>query len=99
MHRTRNFGVGLVVFSVVYLACQAYGQRQEKPLKVDLDLVLVNVGVTNDNNEVVPNLSKDNFQIFEDKVEQEIEYFSTDTAPLSLGIIFDASHSMEKKMN
>src|SRR4029077_126809 len=37
--------------------------------------------------------------LFEDKIEQKIEYFSSDVAPVSLGIIFDISHSMEKKLD
>jgi Ca-activated chloride channel homolog len=99
MRRTGIFLTGLVVCAVLYLSCRAFGQLPGKPLRVDLDLVLVNVGVTNNNNEVITGLEKEHFQIFEDKVEQKIEYFSTDSAPLSLGIIFDASHSMEKKMS
>ena len=88
---------GALVFS---LALAGHAQRQEgKALKVDIDLVLVNVSVTNDNNEVVTDLKPEHFQLFEDKVEQEITYFSTDVAPLSLGIIFDVSHSMEKKID
>ena len=91
MHPFRTFVI--VFFS---LALCAYAQ---KTLKIDLDLVLVNVGITNDDNEVVSDLRAEHFQIFEDKVEQKIEYFSTESAPLSLGIIFDISHSMRKKID
>jgi Ca-activated chloride channel family protein len=82
------------------LAVVAFAQRDElrKVLKVDIDLVLVNASVTNAKNEVVGDLKPENFQIFEDKVEQEIRYFSTETAPISLGIIFDVSHSMQRKI-
>src|SRR5205823_4007530 len=37
-------------------------------------------------------------QLFEDKIEQKIRFFSSEVAPVSLGIIFDISHSMEKKL-
>src|SRR5689334_9844270 len=88
----------ILVFGVVFLlAGLAFGAAQ-KPFKVDVDLVMVNVAVT-DNNRFVTDLKPDNFQLFEDKVEQKIEYFSTDVAPASLGIIFDLSHSMEKKVD
>jgi Ca-activated chloride channel family protein len=82
------------------LAVVAFAQRDElrKVLKVDIDLVLVNASVTNAKNEVVGDLKPENFQVFEDKVEQEIRYFSTETAPISLGIIFDVSHSMTRKI-
>ena len=96
MRPTRTFLTALLVISLVI---GAYAQQDKKTLKVDLDLVLVNVGITNDDNGVVSGLRPEHFQIFEDKVEQKIEYFSTDNAPLSLGIIFDVSHSMEKKID
>jgi Ca-activated chloride channel family protein len=35
--------------------------------------------------------------LFEDKVQQEIRYFSNEDAPVSLGVIFDASGSMDEK--
>ena len=88
----------LRTFVVVFFSL-ALGAYAQKTLKIDLDLVLVNVGITNDDNEVVSDLRAEHFQIFEDKVEQKIEYFSTESAPLSLGIIFDISHSMRRKID
>jgi Ca-activated chloride channel homolog len=87
-----------VLFSIVLAA---YAQRDaiQKVLKVDIDLVLVNVSVTNARNEVVTDLRPENFQLYEDRVEQEIRYFSSETTPISLGIIFDASHSMQSKID
>src|SRR5262249_10820802 len=70
----------------------------QKALKVDVDLVMVNVSVT-DGNRFVTDLKPENFQLFEDKIEQKIQYFSSEAAPVSLGIIFDNSHSMLKKMD
>jgi len=88
----------ILAFGVVFLLTGlAFGAAQ-KAFKVDVDLVMVNVAVT-DNNRFVTDLKPENFQLFEDKVEQKIEYFSTDVAPASLGIIFDLSHSMEKKVD
>jgi Ca-activated chloride channel family protein len=71
----------------------------QKSLKVDVDLVLFNVSVNDVNNKFVSGLAAENFQVFEDKVEQKVRYFSSDVAPVSLGIIFDISHSMQKKLD
>ncbi len=68
-------------------------------LKVDVDLVQVNVTVTDPQNRYVTGLDKEHFQIWEDKVEQTIEYFSAEDAALSLGIIFDVSGSMKDKIS
>src|SRR5215510_10681796 len=71
----------------------------QRSLKIDIDLVMVNVTVTDDANRFVSDLKPDNFQLFEDKVEQKIRYFSNEVAPVSLGIVFDISHSMQKKLD
>src|SRR5438094_9684318 len=70
----------------------------QKALKVDVDLVIVNVTVTDPDNKLVTDLKLENFQLFEDRIEQEIKYFSSEAAPLSLGIVFDNSRSMENKI-
>ncbi len=46
----------------------------------------------------VTGLDKENFKLFEDKVEQEITQFSSEDAPLSVGIVFDTSGSMGAKL-
>jgi Ca-activated chloride channel family protein len=79
--------------------CFAQGSDARQGIKVDVDLVMVNVLVTDSENQPVTDLKPENFQIWEDKVEQTIRYFSTEDVPVSLGIVFDVSHSMEKKID
>ena len=69
-----------------------------KPLKVDVDLVLVNVTVTDPMNRLVTGLEKDNFVIQEQGISQEIKHFSSEDEPISLGVIFDLSGSMNNKI-
>jgi Ca-activated chloride channel family protein len=69
-------------------------QIPTQTLKVDVDLVLVNATVTDAEGRYVVDLGKQNFHVWEDKVEQQIEYFSTQDDPISVGLIFDASGSM-----
>jgi len=68
------------------------------PLKVDVDLVLVPVTITDPMNRLVTGLDKANFQLFEGNASQEIRTFSSEDAPVSLGVIFDSSGSMASKM-
>jgi Ca-activated chloride channel family protein len=70
-----------------------------RPLKVDVDLVLVPVTITDPMNRLVTGLEKDNFQLFEGSSAQEIRSFSSEDAPVSLGVIFDSSGSMSSKMD
>ncbi len=69
-----------------------------KPLKVNVDLVLVPVTITDPMNRLVTGLDKDNFMVFEGKDSQEIRTFSSEDAPVSIGVIFDMSGSMSSKI-
>jgi Ca-activated chloride channel family protein len=69
-----------------------------KPLRVDVSLVLVPVTITDPMNRLVTGLDRDNFNLFEGKDRQEIKTFSSEDAPLSLGVIFDMSGSMSSKI-
>ncbi len=68
-------------------------------ITVDVQLVLINVTVTDPMNRLVTGLEKEHFTVKEDKVVQEITQFGAEDAPLSLGIVFDASSSMGHKMS
>jgi Ca-activated chloride channel family protein len=67
-------------------------------LRVDVPLVLIPVHVTTPLGASVNNLNKINFRIYEDTVEQTITHFASEDAPLSIGLLFDASGSMRNKM-
>ena len=86
------------LFAVVFFAA-GFVLTAQKTLKVDIDLVMMSVAVTDSANRLVTDLKADRFQLFEDKVEQKIQYFSSESAPVSLGIVFDISHSMQKKLD
>jgi Ca-activated chloride channel family protein len=70
-----------------------------RPLKVDVDLVLVPVTITDPLNRLVTGLEKENFQLYEGSTQQQIRTFSSEDAPVSLGVIFDSSGSMSSKMD
>lgn len=67
-------------------------------IKSKVNLVLVPVTVTDPMNRLVTGLDKDNFQVFEGKEQQEVRNFSSEDAPVSLGVIFDMSGSMSSKI-
>jgi Ca-activated chloride channel family protein len=74
-------------------------KTQIRPLKINADLVLVPVTITDPMNRLVTGLEKENFQLFEGSAGQEIKTFSSEDAPVSLGVIFDSSGSMSSKMD
>lgn len=70
-----------------------------KPLRVDVDLVLIPVTITDPMNRLVTGLEKDNFILLDNGERQAIQHFSSEDAPISLGVIFDMSGSMTNKID
>ena len=66
--------------------------------RVDVDLVVVPVTVTDAMNRPVTHLKKEDFLIYEDKKQQVIRYFSKDDEPISVGLVLDFSQSMSNKI-
>jgi len=73
-------------------------ERGPASLRIDTTLVQINVTVTDPLNRFVTGLEKEHFKLFEDKVEQNILQFSSEDAPLSIGLVFDTSGSMGPKL-
>jgi len=67
-------------------------------IRSDVNLVLIPVTVTDPMNRFVTGLEKEYFKIYEDKKQQQITQFSSDDAPLSVGLLFDCSGSMGPKL-
>ena len=67
-------------------------------LRVDTTLVEIPVAVTDSLNRFVLGLQKEDFHLFEDSVEQTVAHFSGEDAPLSVGLVFDESGSMDYKL-
>lgn len=74
-------------------------ERRPANIRIDTNLVLINVTVTTPLNQVVTGLEMEHFRLFEDKREQELTQFSSEDAPLSIGLVFDISGSMGAKLH
>lgn len=65
--------------------------------RVDSALVLIPVHVTTALGASVDSLERENFRLFENDQEQDVSVFAHDDAPISIGLLFDASGSMKNK--
>jgi Ca-activated chloride channel family protein len=97
---------GAISIIIIAISFVLYAQTPEsqkssdnKTLKVDVDLVTVNATVTDAQNRVITGLDREHFKIWEDKLEQKIDYFSAEDVPISIGVIFDLSGSMKDKIS
>ncbi len=67
-------------------------------IRAKADLVLVPVSITDERYRPVIGLDQENFQLFENKKPQQIKHFSSEDAPVSVGILVDTSGSMASKL-
>jgi Ca-activated chloride channel family protein len=96
----------LVVVLLILLAVVAVRARAgTRPVDADgatfktgIDLVALNVTVTNRADKHVLGLQAGDFVVLEDGVRQSVSFFSETTVPLDLAILLDASASMLGKM-
>jgi len=70
-----------------------------KPLRIDVNVVLVPVTVSDAMNHPITGLGKQNFVLSENDLQQEIQYFSTEDSPISIGLLVDLSKSMANKFD
>ena len=68
-------------------------------IRVDTDMVLLDVTVIDQNNTPVMNLKKEDFSVYEDKVKQTVESVSREEVPVSFGMVIDTSGSMKPKLH
>lgn len=67
---------------------------QTGPFRSRIDVVQVTVAVTDASGRLITGLTQEDFQVFEDGVEQTITQFTDKRVPVSLGMLLDASDSM-----
>jgi Ca-activated chloride channel family protein len=99
----------LCVFSLILLAVtpntawsQEYpqtrsGQTNQFEIKSDVNLVVLHLTVRDHEGNLVGELDKENFQIYEDKVLQQVESFGHEDIPVTIGLVVDNSGSMKSK--
>ncbi|GGG95074.1 VWA domain-containing protein [Silvibacterium dinghuense] len=72
--------------------------RSGERIRVDVNLVLVPLTVTDPMDRLVTGLEKENFSLYEDNHPETLKSFSSDDVPVSIGVIFDLSGSMANKV-
>jgi len=70
----------------------------EEVISVNTELVTVPVKIYDKKNRLVSGLTKENFQVFEDNVPQEIAYFSNEDQPFTVALVLDMSYSTKFKI-
>ena len=74
------------------------GQTPQTPFRAGVDLVSLNVTVTEGTGKYVTDLAAEDFAVFEDGVKQEVTFFTRTNLPIALALLIDTSASMENKL-
>ena len=90
--------LGVAALGVGAAGQQERTQPQSPAFRAGIDIVSLNVTVTDGVNRYVTDLDEPEFQIFEDGVKQEVTFFSRRQQPIALSLLLDSSASMEDKL-
>jgi Ca-activated chloride channel homolog len=92
----------LTVLAIAAWTCPRLTAQQQKPdkplFRVGVETVFVKASVTDPLNRYVTGLEREHFRVFEDKVEQTVVHFTQQSAPISVGLLFDVSGSMKENI-
>jgi Ca-activated chloride channel family protein len=104
----RRFRLALAVLAVTLGAPLGLAGQQPAPsgqpapqapsFRAGVDIVSLNVTVTDPAQKYITDLQQDDFQVFEDGVKQDVMVFNRTNLPIALALLLDTSASMESRM-
>lgn len=94
-----------LALAALVLAATAAGHAQQEPrqplpvFRAGVDVVSLNVTVTDNAGRYVTEIPAEEFSVFEDGVKQDIVFFSKSQLPIALALLLDTSASMDQKLS
>lgn len=94
-----RFAISRVVFMLfslsLFFPANLFAQNKDDDvINVDSSIVVLNAAITESNGKPVAGLKKNQFRVFEDGKEQEINFFQAEEVPFAVAILIDSSGSM-----
>jgi Ca-activated chloride channel family protein len=94
----RHVCAALAAVTLAVATAVAQQPRDQPAFRSGVDLVSLNVTVTDGESRYVTDLTPEDFELFEDGAAQEISFFTPTQLPIALALLMDASQSMTEKM-
>ncbi len=92
----------LMVLTTMVLICpqqvMSNSHTEEPVIRDSVNLVTIYTSVNNANGQFINGLKAGDFEIFDNSMREQIEYFTEEEAPISLVILFDISSSMQEPL-
>ena len=95
----RNVCGAWLIVTLAGTQAAAQDAPQSPVFKSGTSLVALNVIVTDNNKEFASGLSRDDFEVYEDGVRQDVQFFAASEVPLDLILLIDGSSSMNEKVS
>ena len=91
-------GAAALALVTVQAAQPPQPAQPQVPFRAGVEVVSLNVTVTDGTTRYVTDLTADDFNVFEDGVKQEVTFFNRTNLPIALALLLDTSASMESKL-
>jgi Ca-activated chloride channel family protein len=92
----------MAAIPIALLICRVgFAEPQAPPpfrISVDVNLVMLNITVSDRTGKPAPELRQQDFQVYEDGVLQSIQLFRHEDTPVTVGLVVDHSGSMRRKL-
>ncbi len=89
-----------LLFLILNLQQTIFSQDDDDDeIKIDSSIVVLNATITDKTGSAAKNLSRDQFEVYEDGEKQEIAFFQTQETPFAAVILIDTSGSMEARVS
>ena len=89
----------ILLFSISVKAQTENPLEDDKPINVDTLLFTIPMTVTDQKGRSIAGLKQENFSVFQDGEQQDIEFFLNDEAPMNVAILLDTSQSTKKVLD
>ena len=93
----RDLWFALAAVAVMGVGASAT-DTQTPSFRTGVDIVSVNVTVTNAMDRYITDLAQHEFVVYEDSVEQDLDFFTRSPLPIALALLIDTSASMERQI-
>jgi Ca-activated chloride channel homolog len=99
-HKLKIRTIALILLFFILLSnAKAQDENDDTPIKVDTLLFTIPLTVSDEKGRNIPGLKKENFSIYQDGDEQEIELFFNEEAPMNVAILLDTSYSTKEVLD
>ena len=96
--RSAQVRASLAALALAVCVPQALSGTQQPSFRAGVDIVSLNVTVTDQGQKYVTDLNENDFQVYEDGVKQDVTLFNRTNLPIALALLVDTSASMEARL-